>query len=554
MAKNRAVAYLRASTKKQDASVADQRKAVNQYAKANGYKIIREYVDDGISGDDTEHRQDFLRMRDDAADGEFDWILCWDQSRFGRFDSIEGGHWIYPFRKAGIRLVTLDEGVVDWESFMGRLRYQFEQEAAHDHNVKLSRNVLRGQSEAAKKGSWIGSPPYAYKIVGESKNKRLEVEDEAKVAVVQRIFHEYVDEQLSMSAIASSLTDDRIISPGGKPTWRFDAVKVILENVAYVGTYRYNRFSSAKYHTLKNGQITKGSRRGRNPESDWLVIPNNHEPIIDKATFNKAQTILARGKTGRSPYTPEENPYLFSGLLRCGRCGSVMHGLHNDKYRYYECSQRKRSRKYDDCESCDGTSVREDVVIDALVTHIESRILGPDEVVDRLWRLSKRGRLREQDVPEAFHRLKRLLGGKDNRRKGLATVQRQIDQFDAQIAKAQDNLVLLDAEFIPAAQEKIRNWREKRDQLKLELRNQPTDKDINEVVLTVLRKVIRLSALGSQAEPDQIKTVLKEIDHIKVHTRIVGEATRRRHQFKRGDVSFSLVGVATGKVNPHRAD
>ena len=78
----------------------------------------------------------------------------------------------------------------------------------------VSKDVLRGQREAAKKGSWIGSPPYAYKIEGESKEKRLLIDDEAKVAVVQRIFGEFVDDRRSMSAIAKGLTDDGIISPG----------------------------------------------------------------------------------------------------------------------------------------------------------------------------------------------------------------------------------------------------------------------------------------------------------------------------------------------------
>ena len=159
---------------------------------------------------------------------------------------MDAGYWCYPFKKAGVQLVTVNDGLIDWSDITHRMMYGIKQEGKHQFLQDLSRNVLRGQSEAAKKGSWIGSPPFAYRIVGESKNKRLEIDDEAKAAVVERIFREYVDDRLSMSAIARRLTADGIVSPGGRDHWRMDAVKVILENIAYTGTFRYNRFSRSK--------------------------------------------------------------------------------------------------------------------------------------------------------------------------------------------------------------------------------------------------------------------------------------------------------------------
>ena len=66
-----AVGYLRRSTDKQEKSIVDQRQAILQYAEEHGYRIIGWYIDDGISGDATEKRLDFKRMRDDAGRGEF---------------------------------------------------------------------------------------------------------------------------------------------------------------------------------------------------------------------------------------------------------------------------------------------------------------------------------------------------------------------------------------------------------------------------------------------------------------------------------------------------
>ena len=81
-----AVAYIRMSSDKQEASPEQQREELKKLAKRDGYRILRWYFDDGISGDATEKRYDFQRMIADAEmKGDFKAILCWDQDRFGRF-------------------------------------------------------------------------------------------------------------------------------------------------------------------------------------------------------------------------------------------------------------------------------------------------------------------------------------------------------------------------------------------------------------------------------------------------------------------------------------
>ncbi len=109
-----AVGYLRRSTEKQEQSLTDQRTQIERYAADNGFRVVRWYQDDGISGDDTHKRAGFLEMHRAACNGrDFEAIIVWDQDRFGRFDSIEAGHWIHPLRNAGVRLVTVAEGPVN---------------------------------------------------------------------------------------------------------------------------------------------------------------------------------------------------------------------------------------------------------------------------------------------------------------------------------------------------------------------------------------------------------------------------------------------------------
>ena len=126
-----AVAYIRMSSDKQEASPQQQRNEIEAYAKQHGYRITESYVDEGVSGDATEKRFEFQRMIADAGRGKFKAIIVWDQDRFGRFDSVEAGFWIHPLRQAGVQLVTVSEGLLDWSDFTGRVMYSIKQEGKH---------------------------------------------------------------------------------------------------------------------------------------------------------------------------------------------------------------------------------------------------------------------------------------------------------------------------------------------------------------------------------------------------------------------------------------
>ena len=544
--------YLRRSDKGQEASIVDQRKANKEYAARHNLDIVKEYVDDGISGDDTKKRLGFLRMREDAATSEFEAVLCWDQDRFGRFDSLEAGHWIYPFRESGVSLITLSDGEIDWNTFAGRMIYGMKQEGKHQFLRDLSRNVLRGQTEAAQAGSWCGTAPYAYRIEGAKKQKRLVLAEPSKQKVVRRIFREFVTDGRSMTNIADRLNSDEIKCPGfnkkpregfehRKKVWRFDTVKVILENPAYIGTARYNAWSYSKYHSFKNGQIVKGGRRGRNPQSDWIVHEDHHDAIIDSPTFKRAQARLAKGKTGRCKHPPESNPYLLAGKLCCGRCGGTLWGEDSER-KSFECSRAKHHQG-----NCEGTRVREDAVLQMLCEYVETEFI-PDAKQTELLRKSKRGLLKAEDLPAAFKKLKRLLVGDEPTKIDTKRIQREIDKLDSDRERGRRNLVFAkDAANIAAMESALRELDEQRAELAAELVTQPKERDINEMVFDVMKKLVWLAT----GKPELVKPVIRELDKITVHTTISGIGNGLRHSLDRIEVQFQQVGGVTGNSNPH---
>ena len=227
-----AVAYYRMSTDRQDKSIADQRKAVQQYAREHHYRIIREYCDEGISGDNTEKRSAFRKMiADSSSVGDFEVILCWDQDRFGRFNSIEAGHWIYPLTQAGTRLETIAQGKIDWNDFSGRILYQIQQEGKHQFLRDLARNSLRGLISRAKTGKWVGgTPPYGYSV---GEDEHLQFGNPIQVAAVRDVFRLRL-EGMGYRTIANQLNKKAVPSPsGGK--WSHDSVRLVLVRETYCG-------------------------------------------------------------------------------------------------------------------------------------------------------------------------------------------------------------------------------------------------------------------------------------------------------------------------------
>jgi DNA invertase Pin-like site-specific DNA recombinase len=583
-----AVGYLRRSSDKQEASIPDQRKAVQQYADKHGYRILRWYIDDGISGDDTGHRRAFQQMLKEAQDpGGFQVILVWDQDRFGRFSPHEASYWTWPLAQAGIRLVTVDKGPIDWNDFVQWLTYSVTQHGKHEFLKDLSRNVVRGQLEAANAGSWLGSVPYAYRLEGGKKHKRLVLDDPAKVRIVQRIFREFVEDGRSMNDIAARLNADDIPSPrGGR--WRFDSVRTILENPAYSGDSASGRHSYGKYHTLGKdadgrGTIVKGKSRRRKGKAEWIVRQNHHEAIIQRETFDRAQAILARGKTGRSNrYTPEDNPYVLAGVLRCGRCGCALKGVKTGKNpgknRHYECSRREYTKR-DDPPGCEGTTVSQEEVLLSVADHLESW-LGLYPWGDGLGTAAYYGVLSPEDLPEAFATIRELVMPPAGPAVDRERLERQLGRVKANLAKAKGNLVLLDPENIPAAQERIRQLDEERAEIERELRESkpPAEKDVNAATLEVLTNLSLLAwccrslvlpsvwytdesgvrrrgidhgdgtvTTGSveAAAPGQLRRLLAKIDHIAIHTRKYGRKSGTRHEFVRGEIVFGPLRSAS---------
>ena len=470
-----AVGYIRMSTDKQEDSPEQQRAEIIKLAKRDGYRILRWYEDHGISGARTHKRPEFRRMIGDAESrGDFKAILCWDQDRFGRFDSIEAGEWVSPLRRVGVELVTVCQGHIDWDDFAGRLIYQITQEGKHRFLVDLSRNSLRGMIRFARKGSLLGhSTPYGYdrlyfNAAGEEmcrvrrgerfrkprdwSGKLVPSADAKEIETVRWLFETFATTDRSARSLAVELNDRGVASPSGGQ-WQFTHIKSMLKHPVYIGWMTFGRRSGGLYHHVGADGELKSSRRNGASFDGYapIIVPDNHEPLIDKATFDAAQAkLLERSRVAGGPM----RKYLLSGILRCGHCGGIMTGScgsrgrskKNPVYAYYKC---KTSR---DFSTCRNYAVRVDFIEPVLIDYFRS-----------VW-LSKSGR---RSLVEALQAAtEQEIERRPQRRESLLA---QITKLDLQISKGTENLLLMAPADIPAASDMLARWREERERVQVEL-------------------------------------------------------------------------------------
>ena len=63
-----------------------QKTRLHKFAKEKGYKIVAEYRDDGISGEDIDRRPGFQKVLEAIGDKEADVLLVYMVDRIGRFN------------------------------------------------------------------------------------------------------------------------------------------------------------------------------------------------------------------------------------------------------------------------------------------------------------------------------------------------------------------------------------------------------------------------------------------------------------------------------------
>jgi len=299
-----AAQYLRMSTEHQQYSPKNQATAIERYAEANGFEVVRTYSDAAKSGVVLEGRPGLRQLLQDVVSGasQFKAILVYDVSRWGRFqDTDEAAHYEFLCKSAGIPVHYCAETFYNDGSLPSSIMKALKRAMAGEYSRELGVKVFEGQKRLTELGFKQGGPPgYGYHrmlVWPDRQPKQLLCHGERKsiatdrvvlvpgpvqqIQQVQEIYRMFTAEQMSLKAIARDLNRRGVPSPNNA-NWTHSMVRTVLAHPKYVGCVVFN-------------QTTRrlGTRCRSVPRSEWVICAGAHQPIIDRQTFELAQKILS---------------------------------------------------------------------------------------------------------------------------------------------------------------------------------------------------------------------------------------------------------------------
>ena len=358
-----AALYARVSSDRQDVdlSVSAQLRALKDYARANGYSVAREYVDEAESGRVADRPQ-FREMIEEGGKPQapFEVILVWKFSRFTRkrehavaFKSM--------LRRKGVRVVSITEHADD--SPTGKLMEAIIESVDEFYSENLAEDVVRGMREAASRGFFLGSKaPFGYRRVkvsdGVKERPTLEV-DPATAPVVKEIFEKSLS-GYGLKEICKTLNDRGVTNRGKR--WYKGTLHYVLRNEAYTGAAVW-------------GRTSKGEK-AQDPvrvEGAWpVLIPRELFEDVQQAMRERAPKVQRPGRVG--------SKFLLSGLLKCGVCGRPYsgQGAKSGQFAYYVCGTLFR----EGAGTCSARYLNAPRVEDFIVEKIRERILTEETIVE----------------------------------------------------------------------------------------------------------------------------------------------------------------------------
>ena len=319
----RVCAYARVSSGK-DAMLHSLSAQVSHYSEMIqshiGWVYCGVYSDEALTGTKS-YREGFQQMLTDCRAGKIDMVITKSISRFAR-NTVTLLQTVRELKSMGID-VYFEEQYIHTISADGELMMTILASYAQEESLSASENQKWRVRKAFENGELINLRfLFGYSITADG----VQI-NEKEAAIVREIFSRFNGGE-SMSSISRDLNARGYRGAlGGK--WCAERMRNTLSNEKYLG----NALLQKRY---RNNHIEKKlvANKGELP---MYYAEGTHEPIIDQATFDKAQErlrMLAQQTANRKKPTRSA----FSGLIHCGLCGNTYKRVTYRKKHYWNCT------------------------------------------------------------------------------------------------------------------------------------------------------------------------------------------------------------------------
>lgn len=389
---------------------------VKHHAELSGYTLL-EFCDDGYSGVSFE-RPYVKIMLDKVRKGEINCVVVKDFSRFGR-NYIEVGDYleqVFPF--LGVRFISVNDHYDSAEnhSSIGGIEVALRALIYDLYSKDLSQKVKSALAVRYKRGEYISAyAPFGY-VKAEGENRL--VIDEGAAEIVRKMYKLALSGK-SAYEIARTLNDDMTptkaqykkhmkgyttwdgLSPDiDKSFWTDVAVRKVIQNEVYAGTVVAGK-------TWRPSMYDR--RFKQRPKSEWIRVPDMHEPIVSKEDFELANKLLIMP---RRKATGPKKRYLYA-KVRCHCCNRAMIRC-REKAPTYICN----TPRFKPSPNCVTEPIAELQIEEALLAAIRVQATSVIDMDKARLEKNKQIAERKQELQKALSRFKGRIKSLEDTRQG----------------------------------------------------------------------------------------------------------------------------------------
>lgn len=505
-------------------SVGNQIELALEYIKVHypetEYEVeIEIFEDEGFSGG-TIDRPKFQKMLKREREYRFDVLIAYRLDRISR-NIADFSNLMNELNRLHTDFISIKEQF-DTRTPMGRAMMYIASVFAQLEREVIAERIRDNMIELAKTGRWLGGltptgfDAERYDIIDVySYNSDNTLEKKKKKAcklipnieegkIIQIIAKKYL-ELKSLTKLETYLIKNNIVSRTGAyfstsrlrtlltnfvyATYDQDMKEYLNRKNIYVFAEEDREIANGKYGLISYNKLD--SEKKQRDISDWIIAVGLHPGYIKGIDFIKIQELIEKNSSKR--YRANcKNEALFSGLIRCKKCGSYMRpkatgnrqGDNGKRRYYYTCELKDRSKG----AKCDGANVA-GIALDNLIVEKLKEIFVPSS--------------------EVYKELKKMSIAKENQDSNdeVEIMKKQYEKNNDAIKNLIDKLKFMDIEVVPLISDELK---------KLKNENQELEKKItqwdNEQLNTKVK--IPVESKGAELVLDIIDNCLYNFDEV----------------------------------------
>ena len=242
---------------------------------------------------------------------------------------------------AELHIVGENDVISKDSNSMEKMFFNFRIMMAQSYTDAIRDNVKRSNEYKIQNGEYPNRAPIGYLNVRDEAGKSDIILDSERCLLVKRLFQEYASGAYTLGDLLAMSKE-----------W---------------GLRNKNRAKSnlVKSHLFKiiQDKFYIGIMNNSGEEN-----PHRYPRLIDEATFNQCQQVLAGSK--KKPFKYAKKPMLYRGMVKCADCGAGYSGYEKRGHVYYRPNKKGK-------EACTCAPLKEELVTGAMNQALKSIYIPP---------------------------------------------------------------------------------------------------------------------------------------------------------------------------------